>query len=175
MFLVFFCVKPLNSASLDSTDMIVRFFEGKHSFELSRGCRFVPRKTCSETIRHRWWNQGDLNIGEWHQGLAAWFRAKSTTPHTFSRPKMSTTHWTLEIASIFFGSEFWEWHLREILMHTKLGDLGLKWFFSLTTRQYWRNHCFENVSPIENAWFQLSCSPCSERYLFGKRHSSKNY
>ena len=56
---------------------------------------------------------------------------------------MSTTHWTLEIASFFGGSEFWEWHLGEILMHTKLGDLGLKWFFCLTTHQYWRKHCLK--------------------------------
>ena len=28
-----------------------------------RGCRFVPKKICSNTIRHRWYLPPDLNIG----------------------------------------------------------------------------------------------------------------
>ena len=42
-----------------------------------QGCRFFPY-TFSETIRHRWYLQLDLNIGETRVWWL-WFRAKSTT------------------------------------------------------------------------------------------------
>ena len=44
---------------------------------ITQGCRCVPY-TCSESIRHKWYQAGS-NILVFHQGLAAWFRAKSTT------------------------------------------------------------------------------------------------
>ena len=39
-------------------------------FSDEQGCRFCPRKTSSETIRHRWYLPLDPNIGE-TRGLAA--------------------------------------------------------------------------------------------------------
>ena len=45
---------------------------------INQGCRFVPKKHLRKQHSHRWYRSLDLDIG-FHQGLSAWFRAKSTT------------------------------------------------------------------------------------------------
>ena len=113
---VFFCVKPLNSASLDSTDMIVRFGQlnlsapvggigipfAKSDPQKPKGdfcwreaflqtfprLQICPPKNMFGNNPPQMVKPGGSNYW-WNQGLAAWFRAKSTTlfPTPFQDPK----------------------------------------------------------------------------------------
>ena len=49
----------------------------KKSLQKLQGCRFVPYTFSETRPRHRWYQAGSKYW--WNQGLAAWFRAKSTS------------------------------------------------------------------------------------------------